>query len=72
MMQAGVDVWQAAGFLGMTVEMLERVYGHHHPSYQVEAAEALSGQKRDRNAVNKKAQASLSETKIIELSRVAQ
>jgi hypothetical protein len=72
MMQAGVDLWQAAGFLGMTVEMLERVYGHHHPNYQAEAAEALSGQKRDRNAVNKKAQASLSGTKIIELSRVAQ
>jgi integrase len=30
LMQAGVDLWIAAGFLGMTVETLERVYGHHH------------------------------------------
>src|SRR5262249_39277701 len=33
-MQGGGDLWQIAGFLGMTVEMLERVYGHHHPDYQ--------------------------------------
>ncbi len=31
LMQAGVDKWEAAGFLGMTVEMLDRVYGHRHP-----------------------------------------
>lgn len=41
MMQAGVDLWQAAAFLGMTVQMLERVYGHHRPDYQSEAANAL-------------------------------
>jgi integrase len=29
LMQAGVDRWEAAGFLGMSVEMLDRVYGHH-------------------------------------------
>jgi len=32
-MQRGVDPWQAAKYLGMTVEMLERVYGHHHPDF---------------------------------------
>jgi hypothetical protein len=32
-MQAGADKWEAAGFLGMSVEMLDRVYGHHHPDY---------------------------------------
>jgi integrase len=31
LMQAGVDLWEASGFLGMTVETLQRVYGHHHP-----------------------------------------
>jgi hypothetical protein len=30
-MRAGVDNWEAAGFLGMSVEMPDRVYGHHHP-----------------------------------------
>jgi integrase len=38
LMQDKVDFWQAAGFLGMTVEMLQRVYGHHHPDWQKEAA----------------------------------
>ncbi|WP_244476659.1 site-specific integrase [Methylobacterium sp. Leaf469] len=41
MMQAGVDLWQAAAFLGMTVAMLEKVYGHHRPDFQEEAAGAL-------------------------------
>ena len=39
MMQDGVDMWEAAGFLGMTVETLQRVYGHHHPDWQKDAAE---------------------------------
>jgi integrase len=40
MMQAGVDRWEAAGSLGMTVDMLESVYGHHHPDFQKHAADA--------------------------------
>lgn len=39
-MQAGVNKWELSGFLGMTVETLENVYGHHHPEYQRHAAEA--------------------------------
>lgn len=39
LMQAGVDIWEAAGHLGMTVEMLEKTYGHHHPDWQTRAAE---------------------------------
>jgi integrase len=31
LMRAGADPWKAAEFLGMTVETLTRVYGHHHP-----------------------------------------
>ena len=41
LMQAGVDKWEAAGFLGMSVEMLDRVYGHHHPDYLRTAARAI-------------------------------
>jgi hypothetical protein len=33
LMQAGVDIWEAAGWLGMTVEQLEANYGHHHPDF---------------------------------------
>jgi integrase len=39
--QRGVDLWQAAGFLAMSVETLERNYGHHHPTYMQEAARAI-------------------------------
>lgn len=71
-MQGGGDLWQIAGFLGMTVEMLERVYGHHHPDFQREAAEAVArspGQKWDRNGVNKTRRASSNVMKIAEFSR---
>lgn len=39
LMQAGIDLWEAAGHLGMTVETLQRTYGHHHPDHQKNAAE---------------------------------
>jgi integrase len=39
MMQNGVEIWQAAGFLGMSPKILEGVYGHHHPDFQKQAAE---------------------------------
>ena len=39
MMQRAVDPWQAAGALGMTIQMLQTVYGHHHPDWQKDAAE---------------------------------
>ena len=41
-MQAGTDIFQAAGLLGMSVEMLRKVYGHHHPDFQAEAAQAIA------------------------------
>jgi integrase len=72
-MQAGGDLWQIAGFLGMTVEVLEGVYGHHHPDFQRDAAEAVArspGQNWDRNPVNKTRQTTPNVTKIAEFSRV--
>jgi integrase len=36
LMQAGTDVFKAAGFLGMSVETLLRVYGHHHPDHSAD------------------------------------
>jgi integrase len=41
LMQARVDKWEASGFLAMTMETLERTYGHHHPDYQRGAADAI-------------------------------
>ncbi|MCK1275471.1 hypothetical protein IVB46_09530 [Bradyrhizobium sp. 61] len=45
LMQQGTDRWQAAGWLGMTLEQLENGYGHHHPDFQEEAAEAFGGRR---------------------------
>jgi integrase len=39
LMQAGVDPWEAAGYLGMSMKTLEDTYGHHHPDWQKQAAE---------------------------------
>ena len=71
-MQNGANLWQAADFLGMTVEMLQYRYGHHHPDFQRDAAEAVAsspGQKRDRNPVNKSRQTSTNVTKTADFSR---
>lgn len=38
MAQKGVPLFEAAGFLGMSVKTLERVYAHHDPSHQETAA----------------------------------
>lgn len=46
LMQQGTDPWQAAGWLGMTLEQLQENYGHHHPEFQDEAAGAFSGVRR--------------------------
>ena len=41
LMQKGVDLWQASGFLAMSEKTLVEVYGHHHPEFMREAAEAI-------------------------------
>jgi integrase len=48
LMQEGTDRWQAAGFLGMTVEMLDRVYGHHHPDHLQEAVKNIGYRKNQK------------------------
>jgi len=55
LMQAGVPIWEASGFVGITPETMARVYGHHHPDHLKLAREALNSggratrQKPDRN-----------------------
>ncbi len=41
-MQNGADLYDAADFFGMTLEVLMRVYGHHHPDHQKGVGEALT------------------------------
>lgn len=69
LMQRGVDLWDAAGFLGMTVQQLEATYGHHHPDYQRDAAAALGGQNGERNTVNKTRRERANVMKIVDYSK---
>ncbi|MEY9676067.1 integrase [Bradyrhizobium elkanii] len=39
MMQQRKDPWEAAKALGMSLEMLTKVYGHHHPDWQKDVSE---------------------------------
>jgi len=45
LMQKGIGLWAAAGFLGITVEQLDEGYGHHHPDFQAAAAGAFGGRR---------------------------
>ena len=44
LMQRGVPIWEAAGFLDLSPEVLQDTYGHHHPDYLQGAVTAI-GQK---------------------------
>ena len=41
-MSRGMSTWEAAGFFGVSVDLIERVYGHHSPSYLADAAAKMS------------------------------
>lgn len=47
-MQEGTPVAELAGYLGMTIETLERTYGHHSPNHMEHARDAMGGGKRKR------------------------
>jgi integrase len=52
LMQNGVDPWEAAGYLGMSVETLLRVYGHHHPDHMKGAVDGITRKpKREQNNI---------------------
>lgn len=51
LMQAGVPIWEAAGFLGMSPEMVERTYGHHHPEHMRRATDAIGRRPIDRQSL---------------------
>ncbi len=42
LMQRGADPWQAAGYLGMSLDVLLNTYGHHHPNYLSDAVEKIA------------------------------
>jgi integrase len=52
--QRRVPIHEICGFLGMTRETFERVYGHHHPDFQASVVNAFSGQISDSYAATKR------------------
>jgi len=52
LMQAGVDPWEAAGYLGMSVETLLRTYGHHHPDHMKGAVEGITRKPTSSSTLN--------------------
>lgn len=41
-LQNGMELWQAAGYFGVSVEVLDRVYGHHSPDHLMNAAALMA------------------------------
>lgn len=52
LMQRGADLWQSSGFLGMSPETLKNVYGHHHPDFKREAADAITSKQTSANQLS--------------------
>jgi integrase len=42
LMQAAVDKWEVSGYAGMSLQTIERTYGHHHPDHQKSVGNAFS------------------------------
>lgn len=42
LMQQGVSIWEAGGYVGMSPSMVERTYGHHHPDHLRRASLAIT------------------------------
>jgi integrase len=60
LLQAGVSIWETAGYVGMSPEMVEKVYGHHCPDHLQVAAN--SSRKRPQR------KGSTSETLVVSLA----
>ncbi len=41
-LQRGMELWQASGYFGVSVEVLDRVYGHHSPNHLRDAAAKMA------------------------------
>jgi integrase len=70
LMQAGVDIWEAAGYVGMTVEMLSDRYGHHHPDHLSGAKNAF-GRHRHTLPTTEREHSGSNVAKITDRSRAA-
>lgn len=69
LMMNGTELWQAAGFLGMSVETLIKVYGHHHPDYLADAVKKITAKpKQSTAAVSPQKRVEKPSTKVIKFT----
>ena len=68
LMQLGTDKWEAAEYLGMTADQLDKTYGHHHPDHLRGPRESFDRppQLRHRKPATEREQTSSNVTKIAE------
>lgn len=59
LLQAGEDKFEVAGFLGMSQEMLDERYGHHHPDHQSGVGSAFTSGRAGRSKKPAKSQPDL-------------
>ena len=66
LMQLGTDKWEAAEYLGMTAEQLDKTYGHNHPDHLRGPRESFDRppQLRHRKPATEREQTSSNVTKI--------
>jgi integrase len=41
LVQKGVSLWEVSGYVGVSTDTIERVYGHHAPDYLENARKAM-------------------------------
>lgn len=58
LMQNAVDPWEAAGYLGMSLEILLRNYGHHHPDHMKGAVDGITQKPQNTDHGNRRSQKS--------------
>jgi integrase len=71
---AGVDPYEICRFAGITMEIFEEVYAHHHPDYMRGVDRGYTENRtrnRTRNTVNESEQTSANVTKIGDFSKAA-
>jgi hypothetical protein len=67
----GVDPYEICRYAGITMEMFEEVYAHHHPDFMSGVHRGFSRHRfRHRNAATKREQSASNVTKIVDYSRV--
>jgi integrase len=54
LMQANIPKWEVSGYLAMSMDTLERTYGHHHPDHYSAAGNSFSSRPRNVRATQTK------------------